>query len=104
MMIIVLFYIIISRCLPLFHLQGLSVRDTNFVHWLSVFCYPDRTTATLLDQMDHTVGYTFRPANKTTYNSRTSFILKTEMSHPIIHLYIRMLETELKLQSNLDPL
>ena len=63
------FYILISICQPLFHLQILSVRDTNFVHWLSSFCYPDRTTATLLDQMDHPFGYTFRPANKTTYNS-----------------------------------
>jgi len=59
----------------LFHLQGLSVRDMNFVHWLSSFHYPDRTTATLLDQMDHPFGCTLRPANKTMYNTCLSMWL-----------------------------
>ena len=81
----------------------------NFVHWLSSFRYPDRTTATLLDQMDHPFGYTFRPANETTYKlsatglwfgSKTSFILKTEISHPFIYLCIRMCERGLTCPSN----
>jgi heme/copper-type cytochrome/quinol oxidase subunit 3 len=46
----------------------------NIVQRLSS-CYPERTTVTLLDQMDHPIGYTFRPANKTTYNSRISLSL-----------------------------
>ena len=52
-------------CWLLFHPQSLSVGDMNFVHWLSSFCYPDGTTATLLDQVDHPFGYICRPANKT---------------------------------------
>jgi len=35
---------------------------------------------------------------------KTSFILKSEISHPVIYLYIRMLETDLKLLPNYDPL
>jgi len=93
----------------------LSVRYTNFVHWLSSFCYPDRTTAALLDQMDHPFGYTLRPANKTTYNSHTSIWLvyslglrnisswKTEMSHPVIYLYIRIWKTNSKYRLNNHP-
>jgi len=65
------FYSLILKCWHLFHFQGFSVRETNFVHWLSSFCYPDRTTGTLLDQMDHPFGYTLRPGNKTMYNWST---------------------------------
>ena len=69
------FYSLIMMYWLLFHPQSLSVGDMNFVHWLSSFCYPDRTTATLLDQVDHPFGYTFRPANKT-----VSHVLKCDWS------------------------
>jgi hypothetical protein len=92
----------------LFHPHSFSVRDTNFVHWLSIFCYPERSTATLLDQMDHPFGYTFRPANKTTYNSLLQRKFPTvcaedqihhekrDVSSSYLYIYIRMWEANLK--------
>ena len=52
----------------LIHAEGSPVRDMIFKHWLSTFCYPDRTITTLLDHMHHCFGYTLRPENKTMHN------------------------------------
>ena len=107
-------YRLIMMCWLSFHPQNLSVRDMNFVHYLSSFRYPDRTTATLLDQMDQPFGYTFRPANKIMYknvlNCDWPIFCAEDQFYPEIRdvssSYLSVcfcVGTDLNLRSHLDP-